>query len=157
MPISLAVAARRIAPPGLGSILLGGAALWWGARRDAVHPLAPLNAPSHWLWGDDALRQNGASLRYTGVGALTHAGSSMFWAALYDALRRRRRDPNPRNTIVDAAVTAGVAAMVDLVVVPRRLTPGFERQLSGPSLVCFYAAFAAGLALGGMLGMGKSR
>jgi hypothetical protein len=152
MTNSSALALERIGYPGLASAIVSAAALAWRARQELGRPVAPLNAPSHWLWGDRALRQGGASWRYTGIGGLTHLGSSLFWAALYDQLRRRRRHPTPQNAIADAAVTAGIAAVVDLVVVPRRLTPGFERQLSKRGVAEFYAAFAAGLAIGGLLG-----
>ena len=152
MTLPATLSPRRIGSAGLGSALTGAAALWWRARRDVGRPVAPFNAPSHWLWGDRAISQQRASLRYTGVGTLTHVASSLFWAALYDALRGRRRHPTPANAVTDAAITAGVAACVDLVVVPKRLTPGFERQLSDRSLAWFYVAFAAGLAIGGVLG-----
>jgi hypothetical protein len=36
---------------------------------------------------------------------------------------------------------------VDYGLTPRRLQPGFDKQLSLPSMVVVYAAFAAGLVL----------
>ncbi|HEX6363659.1 MAG TPA: hypothetical protein VFZ93_11915 [Albitalea sp.] len=150
MTTVLAPASRRIGYPGLAAALASAAALGWRGREELDRPLAPLNAPAHWLWGDRALRQGDASLRDTGVGLSTHVLSSFFWAALYALMRARRRHPTALNAAADAAVTAGVAAVVDLAVVPQRLTPGFERQLSGRSLAWFYAAFAAGLAIGGI-------
>jgi hypothetical protein len=47
-------------------------------------------------------------------------------------------------------VTA-LAAVVDLAIVPKRLTPGFEQRLTRPSITLVYAGFAVGLALGGLL------
>jgi len=44
-----------------------------------------------------------------------------------------------------------VAALVDLRLVPERLTPGFERRLSRRSLAWTYVGFGAGLALAGLL------
>lgn len=151
MQTATAAIASRIRSPGLASALVSGAALWWRARRELGRPLAPFNAPSHWLWGDRALRQERASLRYTAVGTLTHVASSLLWAVLFDRLRSRHARPTVKDAVADAVVTAGVAAGVDLLVVPQRLTPGFERQLSARSLVWFYAAFASGLAIGGLL------
>lgn len=141
---------RHTGWPGVASGIVSAAVLAWRGRRELDRPLAPLNAPSHWVWGEAALRQDGASLRYTALGALTHQGSAIFWGALYDVLRRLRRRPTPATVLMDAVAVSGIAACVDLVVVPERLTPGFERRLSPRGLAWVYAGFAAGLALGGL-------
>lgn len=53
--------------------------------------------------------------------------------------------------MVRSAVEAtAAAAVVDLLLLPRRLTPGFERRLSGRSLALVYAALAAGMVAGTM-------
>jgi hypothetical protein len=46
---------------------------------------------------------------------------------------------------------AAVAYFVDYRLTPRRLMPGYERRISGRSLLAVYASLAAGLALGGAL------
>lgn len=135
---------------GLSSGLLSAAVLAWRGQQERGRPLAPLNAPSHWFWGDRALRRDGASWRYTAVGMLTHQASSMLWAGVYALLQRQRRHRTPATVVVDAAAVTSLAAVVDLAVVPKRLTPGFERRLSRQGLVWVYVAFAAGLALGGL-------
>lgn len=122
-------------------------------RSDTGGALGPLNAPSHWLWGDRALEEDGASLRYTATGLLIHHASSIFWAMVQEQLLHRKAQSE--NTVAavlrDAAITTALAALVDLRLVPKRLTPGFERRLSGPSLAVVYSLFAVGLAIGSSL------
>lgn len=128
-----------------------------GSRRDTGSAIAALNAPSHWFWGDRALRRNDASWRFTLLGAVTHHASAIFWAVFYELLRARRRHPTPANAVVDAVAVTAVAAVVDLKLVPQRLTPGFERRLSRRNLAWVYVGFAAGLALGGVLASRQGR
>jgi len=116
-------------------------------RSEAGRALGPVNAPSHWLWGDAALHRDGASLRYTAVGFVVHHLSSMFWGAVHAAAFGVRRQTAP-TLLRDAAVTTALAAWVDLRLVPRRLRPGFERRLSSPGLAGVYLLFALGLAAG---------
>ena len=139
--------ARRLLVGGIVAGSTSAVVLALGGRRDAGHAPAPLNAIAHWLWPGKALRQDDASLRYTGTGSIIHFASSLLWAALYEGLRACRSEPGPSNAVTDAVAVTGVAALVDLKLVPPRLTPGFEHRLSGPVLFSVYAAFGAGLAL----------
>jgi hypothetical protein len=122
-------------------------------RSDTGGALGPLNAPSHWLWGDRALAQDDASLRYTATGLLIHHASSIFWAIVQERLlhRKAQSENSVAAVLRDAAITTALAALVDLRLVPKRLTPGFERRLSGPSLAGVYSLFAIGLAIGSSL------
>jgi len=133
--------------PGTLAGLLSGAVLGAVGHLELRRPLAPLNAPSHWLWGDHALRQEGRSWRYTALGLLIHQGSALMWGVLYERLAGRAR-PSAGSDLRDAAAATAVAATVDLALTPRRFTPGFERRLSAEGLVLVYAGFAVGLALG---------
>lgn len=135
---------------GLLAAILSGAMLMWRGRADAGSAAAPLNAISHWFWPRRAFHRNDASLKHTATGTAIHAASSLFWAALYSTLRHLRRHPTAVNAITDAAALTTVAAVVDFKVVPERLAPGFEQRLKRDSLVWVYAAFAVGLALGGI-------
>lgn len=173
--------ALRIIEGGLGRVahrppagLVPTSALWWGGMaanllsaavlmlrgRQESSTLAPINAVSHWAFGSKALQQDDASLRHTATGAAIHAGSSLFWAALYDVvvvkpLLRRLPANQPLRVaaplVVGAAAVATVAAATDLKLVPERLTPGFQHRLSNTSLVLTYTAFGIGLAIGGLL------
>jgi hypothetical protein len=149
---SLPTLMRGVAASGSAASLLSITALALLGRRDSGSALAPLNAPSHWLFGRRALRQDGASLRYTATGLLTHQLSALFWALFYEGLLHRARPgaPSAARQLGDAALVTAAAAVVDLLVVPERLTPGFEHRLSRGSLALVYAAFGIGLACGGM-------
>lgn len=117
---------------------------------EAGHPLAPTNAVSHWYWGDRATRQNRFTWRFTVLGYVTHHAASIFWAALYEKLfGDRRAGRSPLVVLAQAEAVAALACFVDYRLTPRRLTPGYEHRLSRASLAVVYAAFGAGLALGG--------
>lgn len=138
--------------PGNMAGLASGALLALRGQAEIRRPLAPLNAPSHWVWGDRALRQDGGSLRYTLLGMLIHQASAVMWGVLYERfVARPRPGPALELELRDAVVATAAAATVDFVLTPRRFTPGFERRLSLPSLVLVYAGFAAGVAIGSRL------
>jgi hypothetical protein len=147
-------AAQAVAS-GLAAGLISGLLLAWRGRIDNKTACSALNAPSHWLWDDEALKHDGPSVRYTVVGTVIHQASSLLWSSIYAWLQRRHRCPSVAAAAADAVAVTAVAAVVDLVVVPRRLTPGFERRLSAPSLGWVYGGFAVGLAIGAVRVMGR--
>jgi hypothetical protein len=112
---------------------------------------APVNAISHWFWPLRALRRDDVSLRHTATGITVHFLSSLFWSSAFVWLRRRRARPTPGNAVLDAAAVTATAAVVDLKVVPQRLSPGFERRLSPGSVSWVYILFGVGLAVAGSL------
>jgi len=150
---------RHALASGLGGGLLSAAMLLLGSRARGDGTVAALNAPSHWFLGDAALRADAPSLRHTALGAATHQASAFFWSTLFAAWRlsHAKQDAAPATAVRDAAVLTGIAAVVDLAVVPHRLTPGFEQRLSRPWLAAVYLAFGAGLALGACIEEGRSR
>jgi hypothetical protein len=86
------------------------------------------------------------------LGYLTHHAASLFWAAIYEKLFGERRAHKPAvRALGEAAAVAALACFVDYRLTPQRLMPGYERRLSRRSLAAVYAAFGAGLALGGAL------
>jgi hypothetical protein len=120
------------------------AVLAWYGRSERAAAVQPVNAPSHWIWRDEALHQRRASLRHTLPGYLIHHASSVFWAVFFERLLLDR--PHiPSRAAVLAAGVAGVAAGVDLKLTPQRLTPGFDRQLSARALTVLYATFGVAL------------
>ena len=141
--------AKSALAPGLLSAALSLAALAWRGRADTGSASAPLNAVSHVLWGDEALRRDDTTAAHTLVGGSVHAVSALFWAVLYAWGHKRRARPTLANALVDAAAVTALSAVVDFKAVPKRLTPGFERRLSVPSLTSVYAALGIGLAIGG--------
>ncbi len=127
------------------------AVLALAGRRESGSAAAPLNAVSHWYWGDEALRQNKADLAHTAAGYLTHHVAATFWSTLYAALARDR--PALRTTpgvVVGAVATSATAYLVDFHFTPQRFTPGYEHRLSTGALLAVHAALAIGLAAGAL-------
>jgi hypothetical protein len=122
---------------------------WAGARRGV--PAAPVNAVSHWFFGDRSLRQDAPSLTYTLTGYLTHHGASLFWGVLHaKAWGTRAIAKQPLPAAAGALAAAGVACFVDYQLTPKRLTPGFEHRLARPDMTGVYACFALGLLVGSL-------
>ena len=116
-----------------------------GTREGSA--LGPINAVSHWYWGPRAEHKDGATVKYTLPGYLTHHGASIFWAVVFERLFGHRARRDAATALATGATVATLAAAVDYTITPKRLTPGFEKRLSVPSLVVVYAAFGVGLAL----------
>jgi len=121
-----------------------------GHRRNG-EPAAPLNAVSHWFFGDAALREDGPSMRHTLTGYLVHHGASVFWGTLHAKFWGRRAAAAPMPALAAAVATSAAACFVDYRMTPRRLTPGFERRVSTRELALVYGWFAVGLAAGSLL------
>lgn len=113
------------------------------ARAEGRSGVQPVNSTSHWYWGEAAARSRRIDASHTLVGFATHHGASLFWAAVYEMLRRRH--PN-RAALGDAAAVSAVAAFVDYLVVPKRLTPGWEKAVSPQAIGITYVAMALALA-----------
>lgn len=129
--------------------LLSTCVLAWAGRRESGSAAAPLNAVSHWYWGDEALRRDDTGLAHTATGYATHHVASVFWAGLFAlACRRQPALRSTKGALLGGAATSALACFVDFQLTPKRFTPGFEHRLSKPALAGAYAAFALGLALG---------
>ena len=121
-----------------------------GARQNGS-AAAPINATSHWLWGDESLAAERPSLRHTLTGYLTQHAASIFWATLYSRVYGHREEAKQLPQAVAGGIaTSAVAAVVDYGIVPKRLTPGYEHRLSTGAMVAVFAALATGFALGSM-------
>ncbi len=144
---------RRALCSGSCASLCSTLAISWLSHRRTRATAAATNATSQWLWGGEAHRQDRVSVRHTLAGYLIHHASSLFWAIAFERLRRGRRD-RPRMAAL-ATATSAVAYAVDYHVVPRRLSPGFDRRLHGRDLAVIYASFALGLAVPWLLARGR--
>lgn len=134
----------------LASVFSAAYLAWAGNRRD--EPAAPLNAVSHWFFGNRALREDEPSLMYTATGYVTHHIASIFWATLHaKAWGARPEAKQPLPAVAGAVTAAAVASFVDYQLTPKRLTPGFEHRLGKPEMVNVYACFALGMAIGSLL------
>jgi hypothetical protein len=119
-----------------------------GARQNGS-AVAPINAVSHWLWGDESLRVDRPTLRHTLAGYLTQHAASIFWATLYSRVWGHRDTAKQLPQAVAGGVaTSAIACLVDYQLIPKRLTPGYEHRVSTGAMVAIYAALAVGFALG---------
>ena len=134
----------------LASVFSAAYLAWAGNRRG--EPAAPLNAVSHWFFGNRALREDEPSMLYTATGYVTHHLASIFWATLHaKAWGARPEAKAPLPAVAGAVTAAAVASFVDYQLTPKRLTPGFEHRLGRPEMVNVYACFALGMAIGSLL------
>ena len=113
------------------------------------HAAGPVNAVSHIVWGDEAMRHDEVSGKYTGIGTALNTAAVASWSVLHHFMfRPDRRTDGLMPALARGATTAAVAYVVDYHVVPKWLTPGFEERLSNRSLFAIYAALAVSLAIG---------
>lgn len=114
---------------------------------ESGNAIAPLNAISHIAWGDTAARQADASWQYTAVGVALNVAAVTSWAAVYELLSHQLDGrTNPWRNLGLGAFVSGLAYVTDYYIVPRRLTPGFEKRLSNRSLLAIYSVLAVSLA-----------
>src|SRR5687768_8635123 len=137
---------------GTAASLASAAALMAGSRVRDGSWAGGLNGPSQWLWGESEAYTRQASLRHTAVGYAIHHSTSIFWALLYETIfgGSRKRKPALQHC-TEAIASAATAYVVDYHLTPPRLRPGFEKHVSPTGMVAVYAAFAAGLAITGIL------
>jgi hypothetical protein len=110
--------------------------------------VAPLNAVSHIIWGDEAAVETDASAQFTLTGMLLNSAAVSSWAILQELVFGRSRERKSLGqALVEGAIVSGVAFATDYYVVPRRFTPGFEKQLSNKSLATIYGALAVSLGM----------
>jgi hypothetical protein len=149
-----AAAADVALAAGLSGALAGAAtigALMLRAKAEGRDPLQPINATSHWLHGPEAGRVAEADMAHTGIGAATNVGAAFFWALPFSGWLLRERRRSVPAVVAGAAATAGIAALVDYGLVPRRMRPGWEHAVSERSVAAGFAGLALGLAAGGLL------
>lgn len=118
-------------------------------RADTGHAAAPLNATSHILWGDKAATHDDFDVSHTVVGGALNASAMLAWAITQEALLGRwaRRGGLARAALGGAAISA-LAYVTDYHIVPKRLTPGFEKRLSASGMLGMYSVLALSLAAG---------
>ena len=145
-------AAREGLVAGTVASVLSTAVLGLLGRRKAGGVAAPVNAVSHWLWGDDALHEHRMTWKYTLPGALTQHAASILWAGLYSRVYGHRPEAKQLpQAIAGGIATSATAYVVDYTITPRRLTPGYEHRLDGAGMLAVYAALAVGFTVGALL------
>lgn len=143
---------RSSIAPGMMAALAVSATAAWRGKKEAHSALGPVNATSHIVWGDSAARVDRPTLKHTLVGVVINAGASIFWGAIFEKFfgRAVQRRGVPA-AVAGSVVTAGAAYVTDYYLVPRRLTPGYEKRVSPRSLFLIYGVLAVGIAAGSLL------
>lgn len=103
--------------------------------------LAPINASSHWLW--PGAGRDGFHPAETGVGLATNLAAAAMWGGVMALALRRTRSP-----MATAAAVATGAALLDYGLLPRRLSPGWEKALPKGAVGAAFAAMAIGMLAG---------
>jgi hypothetical protein len=137
---------------------LSALALLAAGRHQTGSAVPPVNAVSHWYWGDRSFHRRRTDVQHTAVGYLTHHGASVFWATLYAAATKDlEASRTPAGIAAGALATSALACFVDYQLTPKRLTPGFEHEISRPAMAGVYTAMALGLAIGAWLSVERER
>ena len=132
----------RVALSGTAVSVASTIALALAAKAEGRHPVRPTNATGHWFRGDEAAASRDFNAKHTLLGFATHEGASVFWAAIFQAFRKL----GPRRSAAfDAVGVSVLAAFVDYVVVPKRVTPGWEKAVSPRSIAFTYGVMAFAL------------
>lgn len=161
LPVCLVKPGMKVKPEDVRAVLQASALATVGTtaavaalgKREIDNAAAPINATSHIVWGDEAAEQDGISAKYTLIGGLLNAGAVASWAVLQQALFGRGRWTKKggiARPLAAGAAVATLAYVTDYHIVPKRLTPGFEKRLSKGALAAMYGVLAVTLALGSL-------
>ena len=113
------------------------------AKLETGHAPAALNAVSHILWGDRAAKSDALDAKHTALGGALNATAMGVWAVAHELLPRAK---SLGGACAKGALLSAGAYVVDYQLVPKRLTPGFERRLSRTALFITYGVLAAAFA-----------
>ncbi|MGV3615436.1 MAG: hypothetical protein ACO1SV_08905 [Fimbriimonas sp.] len=121
----------------------------WLGKKETGSAAAPFNATSHIVHGEEAVRHNEVSAKYTLTGVILNAAAMLAWSGVQEfAFGRWARKGTVERAVVSGAATSALAYVTDYHVVPKRLTPGFEKRLSNKALFVTYVGLALALAAG---------
>ncbi len=119
----------------------GGVLLEFGREQGAL--FRPFNAIAHIVVGPGTLIAYAFDPIATPLGIVLHVVTVVVWGVLFALVAGGARGL----ALVGIAVLfTGAVALVDLVLLPRRLHPGFDEVLSSPQLVFVYLILALALA-----------
>jgi len=140
--------AETKAPPSRTSAVFPSAC---GGFEDG-HIIAPINAVSHIVWGDEAATHEEPSGQYTLTGLALNSLAVTSWAAVHELLfGRAAAEGKTAEVLLGGAFVSALAFVTDYRVVPDRLTPGFEKRLSNGALLGIYGTLAVALGVGSLL------
>jgi hypothetical protein len=139
---------RTVVTSAVASIATGAALMVLGERQGRG-ALRPIDASSHWLYGDKEASGADVPIDRTAVGLATNYFATMFWSFLMEKWLGPRKRTLPEMALAGGS-TAALAAVIDYVFMPRRLSPGWELALTRKSMAGAFAAMAAGLTAGAL-------
>lgn len=120
-----------------------GALVGFGAARGS--PLLPINTVAHIVLGSRAFYITDFHPLITTLGLLLHTVSVVVWGVLFAVAMARVYGVR---VWIGAIVFAAAVALIDFVLLPDRLSPGFENSLMRVEVVIVYLVLAVSLALG---------
>lgn len=121
-------------------------------RRDSGSALAPINASSHVIWGEEAAQVETITARHTLPGLMINIGAGFFWAFTFQKLFGASADRRGTATaLAGGAATAALAYTLDYKLLPRRLSPGWEQRISKRSLLMSLGAMGLAIGIGSAL------
>ncbi|BDI31990.1 hypothetical protein CCAX7_40410 [Capsulimonas corticalis] len=113
------------------------------SQRETGSPWSAVNSITHVVDGDEISQPDEYSPRATSIGLAVNTTAMISWAVLHEAALSMTKTRG--NTATGVAASA-FAYFIDYVVVPKRLTPGIEKKLSGRAIFSVYVALAAAFA-----------
>lgn len=142
---------RLFALCGLGAVAGTFAALSILAARRGTPLTQVVNSSTHAFDGRRAAMDRSASIVRTGGGLAINTGAALFWGGVGACAIRLLRPLRARGRLLTGASVAALAGLVDYGLVPRRLTPGWERVLPPADVVLALAGMGAGIGAGAIL------
>ncbi|MCW3060247.1 MAG: hypothetical protein JWQ02_2068 [Capsulimonas sp.] len=113
------------------------------SQRETGSPWSAINSVTHVIDGDEISQPDDFSPRATTLGIVANTSAMVFWAAAFEGALTLTKSRGNTATGIAASVFAYI---IDYHVVPKRLTPGIEKKLSGRAIFSVYAALAAAFA-----------
>lgn len=136
----------------IGAAATAGALIGFGLARGAAW--RPINTVAHLAIGYRAEITDGFDPLVTSVGIAVHVASLVGWGLLFALVAARLRGAR---LLLAALLFAAGAFLLDHVLLPVRLKPGFELVLSWPELIAVHAILALALAAGLAMSRGGRR
>jgi hypothetical protein len=137
---------RAVASGSFAGLATTAAVALCGVRENGSG-IAPINATSHVLWGDEAATTDLVDVKHTLPGLLINGSAGIFWAFVHELLLARLPPRDRAAAVASGAAVAAVAYVVDYHLIPRRLSPGWELRLSRRSVALGFATLGVSLAI----------
>jgi hypothetical protein len=106
-------------------------------------PVQPLNTLAHIVLGSRAFQVRSVDPAVTTAGIAVHVLSLVAWGMLFSLAIARARGVR---LWAIALLFAALVAVVDFIVVPDRLSPGFDTMLTRGELIVLYGIMAIAMA-----------